>query len=159
MPLINKQLWNLWKIKLGWKQAPQGQQHGQSLISDVRNVATATDQLLWFMQRKSRRDVWKESDSHKDSVSLSELIQPTWYKIKHFNPLASITQASGAGVLYHFLLNLILLYFEEFGNFCVTGTLTPKLGRVKTLYCCFHLDRHKKGFKWQKRRMSVFCTA
>lgn len=69
------------------------------------------------------------SDSCEDFGSLSKSIQPSWYKIKHLNPLANSTQDSGAGVLHHLLLNLILLHFEEeSSNFCVTGTLTLEFG-------------------------------
>lgn len=104
----------------------------QRLISDHRERSIESIYAK-KVKKKCQENISQDQTLLKDFLPLSKSIQPTLFKIKDLNPLESSTRTSGAGVLHHLLLNLILLYFEEeLDNFCVTGTLTLEFGRAKT---------------------------
>lgn len=108
-----------------------GWQDGQSLISDHRERSIEAIYVK-KVKKKCQENISHDQTLLKDFLPLPKSIQPTVFKIKDLNPLASIP-TFGASVLHHLLLNLILRYFEEeLGNFCVTGTLTLEFERAKT---------------------------
>lgn len=123
-----------------------GRQDGQRLISDHRKRSIESIHAK-KVKKKCQENITQDQTLLKDFLPLSKSIQPTLFKIKDLNPLASSTQTSGSRCPASPLTEPhSAVFWRRIGQFLCYWHLDSRVWKSQNkTECCFHLDRHKKG--------------